>query len=268
MGSEMVTRRDLRRALVVNAMTRPLNVVVPGAVVAAGVLLGVAWLAVVAVAAYLALAVTTFFDADEAQRVGRRAYARRRPARSSTPLDPSTLAEPIRERVEAAMDAQALIDQTVAESEVDLSEVPREVDAVVLTMTGIAAHADRVHAYLQTRDPGSLRRRISTLKGISNPDETQLRTLAALQDQLRAIERLREHLERFLGEMDHLVASLEVMHAQVVSMASTQEDVLREDVATQVRELRSHVDVMSEGVEEAFAETRVRAARGGVAADP
>jgi hypothetical protein len=259
---ELITREDLRRRLAVNATTRPVNLLVPVAVGAAAVVLGAWWLAVVAVACYAALVAVTFFDEEEAGRVGKRLYDRRRRSERRVPeVDPAELAEPIRERVEAALYAQSLIDETMHASDMPLDDMADEVDDLVAAMTSIAGHANRVHDYLDTRDPDQLRRRIATLRGIDNLDRTQQRTLAALQDQLRAIERLRENLNRFLGEMDHLVASLEAMHAQVVTMATAPDDVAREDVADQVRDLREQVTLMSDGVDEAFAETRVGGAR-------
>ncbi len=59
-------RSDLRRALVVNALTKPLNIAVPAAVVVAAILVGTGWLFVVAAVVYLVLFAMTFFDSDEA----------------------------------------------------------------------------------------------------------------------------------------------------------------------------------------------------------
>jgi hypothetical protein len=59
---ELVTRSDLRRALMVNALSKPLNVAVPAGVLVAGLLLGTGWLVPVAVAVYVVLALLTFFD--------------------------------------------------------------------------------------------------------------------------------------------------------------------------------------------------------------
>jgi len=74
---QLVTRTDLRRGLVINALTKPINVVVPAAVVVAGLLIGVTWLIAVAVAVYAVLAVLTFFDEGEAEKVGKRLYGDR-----------------------------------------------------------------------------------------------------------------------------------------------------------------------------------------------
>ena len=44
----------------------------PAGVAIAGALLGISWLWAVAVVVYVALVVATFFDADEAEKVGKR----------------------------------------------------------------------------------------------------------------------------------------------------------------------------------------------------
>jgi fatty acid desaturase len=75
-----VSRRDLRRALALNALIHPVPGLVAAGVLVAAVLLGAAWLALVAVACWLVLATMTFFDEREAEKVGERARARRRSA--------------------------------------------------------------------------------------------------------------------------------------------------------------------------------------------
>jgi len=66
----MPTRKDLTRVLVVNAMTKPVNVTIPAAVLTAGLLLAVPWLIPVALVCWLALVVMTFFDDQPSEAVG------------------------------------------------------------------------------------------------------------------------------------------------------------------------------------------------------
>jgi hypothetical protein len=67
-----VTRSQLQRSLVANALTKPLNVLVPAALVVAGIVLGALWLVGIAVVVYAVLGALTFFDEGEAERVGKR----------------------------------------------------------------------------------------------------------------------------------------------------------------------------------------------------
>jgi hypothetical protein len=99
-----VTREHLQRTLVVNAATKPVNVAVPAAVVVAGILVGAPWLLAIAVVVYAALALMTFFDEDEARRVGERASGRTG-APAAPQLDARSLAPPIRAQLEAARQA-------------------------------------------------------------------------------------------------------------------------------------------------------------------
>ncbi len=70
-----VTRDALKRQLAVNAATKPLNIAAPAAVIVVGLLLGVTAVALpVAIVAYIALFLQTFFDGGEAEKVGKAAY--------------------------------------------------------------------------------------------------------------------------------------------------------------------------------------------------
>src|SRR3954463_13819450 len=114
MASKEVTRATLRRDLAVNAATKPVNVIVPAGVLVAGLLLGTAWLIPVAAVIYVVLAVMTFFDEGEAERVGHRSYDRARPPPR---LDPRPLAGPIRARGQGGRGEAEKIDRPVRSSD-------------------------------------------------------------------------------------------------------------------------------------------------------
>ena len=142
------TREDLRRALVVNALTKPVNVLVPALVVVAASLLGASLLIAVALICWLGLALVTFFDEDEAARVGRRRRADVRAARpSAAPVaEPSTPA--IARRVRDAHAAADSVREAVRESELPLDDVTGEVDELVALIERNAARVDRMHRVL------------------------------------------------------------------------------------------------------------------------
>jgi hypothetical protein len=70
-----MTRNELSRVLAVNAVTKPVNVLAPAAVLVAALLLGAPWLVPVAGVCWLALVAVTFFDEREARAAGERARA-------------------------------------------------------------------------------------------------------------------------------------------------------------------------------------------------
>src|SRR4051812_47918357 len=110
-----MTRNDLTRALAVNAMTKPVNVVIPASVLAAGLLLAVPWLIPVALVCWLALVVMTFLDEQEAHLVGDRLRAVARPVLA--PRAPTGVFTPeIAARVRAASGARTAIRSAAHES--------------------------------------------------------------------------------------------------------------------------------------------------------
>jgi hypothetical protein len=243
MRAPQASRSDLRRALVVNALASPVNVLVPTAVLIAGVSIGAWWLAVVAVACWLALAVHTFFDERAAKRVGARVHAAGRrapPAVSAGEFTPL-----IGGRVKAAVAARAAIHEAIAAGDVPLADVRREVDALVAAIEADAVRAQRIHVFLGGQESAaSLEHRIA-----QEPHEP---VRAALEAKQRALARLRERLSLLMGEMDQVVATLQTVQAEIFAAGEIEEHAL----ASRVSELRANVELVSAGLEEAFAETR------------
>jgi hypothetical protein len=126
--------------------------------------------------------------------------------------------------------------------------VTREVDQLVAALEADAARAQRIEEFLAGERSGELERRIA---GEANPA-----VRSALEAKLDAVTRLRQRLYGLLAEMDHVVATLETVQAEILATDGIEEHTL----ASQVIELRTNVQLASEGLEEAFAETRMRVA--------
>jgi hypothetical protein len=249
---DLVTRADLRRDLLVNAATKPLNVGVTAVVAVAGVLLGTVWLIAVAVIVYVALGVLTFFDQDEAERVGQRAYGR---ARGDEPkrVDPGKLAPPIAAQVQAARACEARIQETIARGDLPFSEVDGEVDALVRAIEAIAQRAQRVYEYLTTQDTASLDYRLAQLKSGAPQDNQAI--IAALSEQRNALVKLQDQLNRFYAQNEQLVASLGTINSELVNMSVAGDESDQRELVDHVRDLHTQVDAMSEGLREAYGKT-------------
>jgi len=242
-----VSRSDLRRALVVNALASPVNVLVPTAVVIAGVMIGAPWLVFVAVVVWLALAAHTFFDEREAARVGARVHAGARAAAKPRAVDPGEFTPLMAGRVKAATGARAAIHEAIAAAPHSFADVAYEVDALVAAMEADAARAQRIHEFLGGQESAaSLERRIAS--------ETNEPVRAALEAKQRSLGRLRDRLSGLLGEIDQVVATLQTVQAEIFAADDTDGHAL----AGQVSELRQRVQLVAAGLEEAYAESRVR----------
>jgi hypothetical protein len=142
--------------------------------------------------------------------------------------DPPALAPPIARRLDAAVAARAAIRAAIADSRSSLEDVTEEVDALVAAIEAHAVRAQRIHEFLA--DEGAL---------AAHPD---------------ALARLRQRLDRLLAEMDQVVGALRTVQAEILASDGIEEAAL----ASQVFELRTRVQTTSEGLEEAFAETRAQ----------
>lgn len=251
MAEKPVTRSQLQRSLVANALTKPLNVLVPAALVVAGIVLGALWLVGVAVVVYAVLGALTFFDEGEAERVGTRVYGTA--AKGVAPpkqADLSKLAPPIAQQLGAARAEEARIHTAVTDADLPFEEVTSETDALVRAMESIAIRAQRVYDYLAAHDPRPVQARLRQIEGAGA--ETEL--AKALREQLAAYDKLSAQLRRFYDEMEHITASLSTVCAQVVSMSAAGEgETGQRELAGQVRDLRDQVDALSDGMREAYA---------------
>ena len=261
MDRKPVTRKELQRALVVNAATKPVNVVVPAAVAVLGLIIGTVWLLPVAALVYVALAVVTFFDTDEADKVADRMYGRDpaalKRAEETRARKVGEYAPPIAQQLESALDQERQIRQVIVDSDLPFDEVSAEVDALVRAMEKIADRAQRVYAFLETQDRDRVERRLQHLRegrepDMSDADREQL--VKALEDQLQAIDALQKQLTRFRAEMEHTTTTLQTIYAQLVQMSVTTDAVGEQQVAEQVRTLREQVGAAAQGIAEVFDE--------------
>lgn len=253
-GRELVTRRRLQRELALNAVTKPLALSVGAGVAVFAFVLGTPWLLLAALALYLGLVATTFFDHDEAARVGAATYERAA-LRPGQPALPVGLSPEIAALLQRARDEEARIAETVAESELPLDSVESEVSSLTTEMERIAGRAQSISKFLAGQRPDDARRRLRELRETpaSSADAAKARDRAvdAVGAQLRLWETMTEELDRFKAEMEHLIASLGIVHGQLVRMDVANETHLQEEVARELGDLRERMETFAEGMREA-----------------
>jgi hypothetical protein len=256
---QLVTRETLRRELFLNAARKPLALGVAGAILLAAAIIGTFWLVPVALVVYLALAVTTLFDADEAERVGEAVYAKARGVpEAEQRLLPERLSPGLGALVERARQEEQRIVAAIDDADLPLAEVKVEVEGLASEMERIAVRAQAIDTYLSGHDAGDLRRRRDDLlpEADGDPDVRQARERAvhAIDEQLELGRTLSGELNRFRAEMEHQIASLAVLHGQVVRISVSDDPRLQRDVAHGVRDLRSRVGELADGLRRATAD--------------
>ena len=256
MANEPITRRVLARELVVNAATKPLNVSVPAAVAAAGLLLHTVWLLPVALVVCVAMVVATFVDGGEAARVGRLTYSRARSKRRPR-LDVSRFASPIAHKLELALAEEERI-LTAAHRSPLIADPAPEIARLLEDLDQLAEAAQRVFDYLGGQDERTLRRRLHELRNLDGVDAqlaaTNERAAVALETQLAVVGELRRQLLRFDAQMDHIAAALATIHGQIVRLAVAEELAAHDDIAEQVRQLHVGVSIAADALRDAYDE--------------
>jgi len=205
----------------------------------------------------MALVLTTLFDGEVAESVGREVYVR---ARAALPpgerTDPADLFPAVAQRLALAHDAEHRIHQAIADSPVPLADVEPEVERLMHQLELLARDADRVAAYLADENETALRSRLDRLhktqSGDPHVDHANAQAATALHDQLDARAQLARQLAQFDAQMEHITATLGVIHAQIVRMSIAEEVSAQGRVTEQVRELRREVDAASDALHEAY----------------
>ena len=251
-----LSRSELNRLLVANALTKPLpNVVVPAALAVGGIVLGIGIFAIViAVVAWFALAAITYLDGDEAERVADEARGRRRQAfdKAHPRVLASALAPPVAERLEAVTTEQARIDAAIERADLPFAEVAGEVDVFVRAAEKTAGRAQLLHEYLADHDLSAVDGRLADLRASDDPSKRALRE--AVEAQATALRRGAEQLDRFYTEMERIAVELGNVRAELLSVSAASEAAGQQRLAEDVRDLREQMSAVSAGMSEALSE--------------
>ena len=249
--SKPYSRGEFNRALVLNALLRPFNIVLLAAMLVAGLVLDVMLpLLPVALVIYGIAAARTYFDEDQAQKVLERERGERRRALARPTLDLDTLPEPIRKLLEVAHHREARIREAIERADLPYEEVSAEVDRFVRDMDFAAARAQLLHEALSETPPAWVEQRLGQVRGQPEMDELT----AALEHQLTVLRRMERQLQRFYMEMERMLVELETVRANLVSVSATTEAANQTRLAGDVRGLREELSSVAEGMSEVYEE--------------
>jgi predicted RNase H-like nuclease (RuvC/YqgF family) len=251
MARQQVTRVDLRRALALNAVRSWPAIAAGGVLLLAAVVLGTWWLVVLALLVYAGMAAATFFDGAVAERVGRRIYDQARAVRASPRELPQNLRPEVVDLLSRARIEEDRIRAAIADSGAAFAEVSTEVEALAAEMEQMARRAHVVAEFLHGTSANDLRYRLEELRrprGDERANAVRERAAAAVEDQLRVHRALQSDLERFRAEMEHLIASLGVIHGQLVRASVSADATRQESLAADVRALRGRIGDLAEAL--------------------
>jgi hypothetical protein len=243
------SRSEYNRALILNALTQPFNVLLLAAVLIAGLLLD-AFLPVLAVGlvVYGIAAARTYFDQDEANKVLEREKAKRRQTLEAGRLDTRSLSEPIARLLTAARQREARIRDAIDRAELPYEEVSSEVDRFVRAMEDGSRRAQLLYEALSETPPSSVEQRL----GQVHDDPSKAELSAALENQLTVLRRMEAQLQRFFDESERVLVELDTVRGNLVSVSASSEAANQQRLAGDVRSLREEVGAVAAGMSEAY----------------
>lgn len=250
MADKPYSRGEYNRALVLNALLDPFNVVLLAVLLVVGIVAGVLpVLGPAAAVLYLAGAARTYLDQDVAAKVLARERATQEELPEAPRLDEGRLTPGIAMLVRQARDRQQRIRAAVAENH-DLpgSEVINEVDGFVLALEGTARRAQSLADALRDTPPDRVAARLEEVKG--DPDKLEL--TEALRTQLETLHRMQAQLARFGDEMERILVELDTIRGQIVSVGATQGAARGKELAGEVRSLREQMGAVADGMSAAY----------------
>jgi len=215
-------------------------------VAAAGVVLSLPVLIVVAVLLWLGASVWHYFDGSEADKLAADRARKRAQAEAATRLDPAALCEPVSVELRRARAQEASIRQTIMESSLP-SDLTDDVDALVTAFEATARRADIIYRTIERQTENgqsgdALEARIATLKGSGKPLSADDQALAdALSAQLTATRKAEELRDRFFTTMERMVAELGTIDSEILGMSASEAASSQRQVAGQLRDLRELV---------------------------
>jgi hypothetical protein len=243
------SRSEFNRALVINALASPFNVVLLAGIVIAGLLLNALLpLLVVGLVVYGIAAARTYFDEDEANKVLEREREKRRAELEAGRLDTGTLAEPIARLLAEGRRREARIRDAIGRAELPYEEVSTEVDRFIRAMEDGARRAQLLYEALTESPTGPVERRLAEVK--DDPSKAELR--AALENQLAVLRRMEGQLQRFYDEMERVLVELDTVRGNLVSVSASSEAANQQRLAGDVRALREEVGAVAAGMSEAY----------------
>ena len=243
------SRSQYNRALVLNALFDPFNVVLLAGMLIAGIFIGkLALLVPVALVVYGIAAARTYFDEDEAQKVLTRERSRRRRSLASPRVDLAALAPEIRGLVEESYRRRDRIGEAIRRAELPYAEVSDEVDGFVAAIEGTAGRAQLLYEALADTPPQAVAARLREVEG----DPAKAELAGALRHQVAAQGRMGDQLQRFYDRMERLLVELDTVRANLVSVSASTDTENQERLAADVRGLRDEVGALADGMSEAY----------------
>jgi len=239
------SRERLFWRVLLNAATKPLNVLVLAGMVGAAILT-TPWVLAAAVPVYGLLMASTIRDPKEADRLAGATQAQLPGGKRSL----QGITGPLRGEVIAVLNEERGIKTELERAPVRPEGIAEAVEALCDELIVNARRASDVDLYLQSVDVAELQRRLAGEARQGRTSQLSADAAAAIQEQLQVIESLGQRRAAFDDEIANLQASLGTIRARLVQARAEAEPPTVG--AADVTELRDRMRALASGLAEAY----------------
>jgi hypothetical protein len=239
------SRERLFWRVLLNAATKPLNVLVLAGMVGAAILT-TPWVLAAAVPVYGLLMASTIRDPKEADRLA----GASRPQLPGGKRSLQGITGPLRGEVIAVLNEERGIKTELERAPVRPDGIAEAVEALCDELIVNARRASDVDLYLQSVDVAELQRRLAGEARQGRTSQLSADAAAAIQEQLQVIESLGQRRAAFDDEIANLQASLGTIRARLVQARAEAEPPTVG--AADVTELRDRMRALASGLAEAY----------------
>jgi len=232
--------------VLVNAATKPLNVLALGAMVAIAFALN-PLLLLGAAPVYGLLVAATVRDPREQARIAARAQGQLAPG---TPRDLKGIAEPLRQRVAESLDEERQIAAEIDRGGVAPLDLKAQVSGLCDELVATAKRGGAIDAFLATVDDDALRRRAADYERMPEPSARVRDAAAAIREQLGVIDGLMARRGELDDEVASVQATLGTVRARLVQARI--EAVPAGDVRADVAAMRDRMRALAQALTEAY----------------
>jgi hypothetical protein len=229
-----------------NAATKPLNVLVLAAMLAAAFLI-TPWIAAAAVPVYGLLVAATVRDPAEAERL---LAAKQQRALQGGARDLAALSPPLRGRVEAVLAEEREILRQAASLTVAPEGLGDEVRGLGDELVAAARRAAEIDRYLGSVDRSARAEKLADYRALSPTSPGAAQAADALAEQLRVIDELAQRRQALDEELDHVEAGLGTIRARLVQASA--DAVTPDRISGDVNALRMRMRVLTRSLAEAY----------------
>lgn len=241
-------RKELTKALVVNAATKPVNLLLPSTSVALGIFIGapIIVMLVLGLILWAGASLFTFFDAEEAEDLGQALKAKPPIALS----EKNMLFHPLVKKQYALIKNEFdKLQNTISQSDHLLEGLEEEAQGLLEMAFLASKRANVLYQLVEDSNLVQIQRRMETLQKEASLGENSKQLLEALQSQETNLTKANMQIKEFQLQMERLAVEIASIRSSVATSTSVDDTILDERLSDETKIIRQRVNLLTNNLD-------------------